>query len=47
RLQSSDVAKLALVIYLARVLGQFKDKLNDFMVVTKFMMVPVVIVCGL
>jgi cell division protein FtsW len=43
RLQSSDVAKLALVIYL----GQFKDKLNDFMVVTKFMMVPVVIVCGL
>jgi cell division protein FtsW len=29
RLQSSDVAKLALVIYLARVLGQFKDKLND------------------
>jgi cell division protein FtsW len=47
RLQSSDVAKLALVIYLARVLGQFKDKLNDFMLVTKFMMVPVVIVCGL
>ena len=28
------LAKLALVIYLARVLGQFKDKLNDFMVVT-------------
>jgi cell division protein FtsW len=47
RLQSSDVAKLALVIYLARVLGQFKDKLNDFMLVTRFMMVPVVIVCGL
>ena len=42
RIQSSDIAKVALVIYLARVLGQFKDKLNDFMLVTKFMMVPVV-----
>jgi cell division protein FtsW len=46
RLQSSDVAKLALVIYLARVLGQFNDKLNNFMLVTKYMMVPVAIVCG-
>jgi cell division protein FtsW len=47
RLQSSDIAKLALVIYLARVLSQFKDKLGNFMLVTKYMMVPVVIVCGL
>ena len=47
RLQSSDIAKLALVIYLARVLSQFKDKLGNFMLVTKYMMLPVVIVCGL
>jgi len=47
RIQSSDIAKLALVIYLARVLGQFRDKLNDFMLVTKYMMAPVVVVCGL
>jgi cell division protein FtsW len=47
RIQSSDIAKLTLVIYLARVLGQFQDKLDDFMLVTKYMMVPVVIVCGL
>jgi cell division protein FtsW len=47
RIQSSDIAKLTLVIYLARVLGQFKDKLNDFMLVTKYMMVPVAIVCTL
>jgi cell division protein FtsW len=47
RLQSSDVAKLAIVIYLARVLGQFHDKLDNFMLVTKYMMVPVAIICGL
>ncbi|TFG40899.1 MAG: hypothetical protein E4H43_05075 [Bacteroidia bacterium] len=47
RIQSSDIAKLTLVIYLARVLGQFKDKLNDFMLVTRYMMVPVALVCGL
>jgi cell division protein FtsW len=47
RIQSSDIAKLALVIYLARVLGQFQDKLDNFMLVTKYMMFPVVIVCAL
>lgn len=47
RLQSSDIAKFALVVYLARVLGQFKDNLKDFMLVTKYMMIPVAIVCGL
>jgi cell division protein FtsW len=47
RIQTSDIAKLALVIYLARILGQFKDNLNDFMLVTRYMMVPVSVVCGL
>jgi cell division protein FtsW len=47
RLQTSDVAKVALVIYLARALAQYQHELNDFMLVTKYFMVPVAIVCGL
>jgi cell division protein FtsW len=47
RLQTSDVAKVALVIYLARTLAKYQDKLDDFMLVTKFLIVPVAIVCAL
>jgi cell division protein FtsW len=47
RLQTSDVAKVALVIYLARALAQYQNELKDFMVVTKFLMVPIAVVCGL
>ena len=47
RLQTSDVAKVALVIYLARALAQYQNELNDFMVVTKFLMVPIAVICGL
>lgn len=47
RLQTSDVAKLALVIYLARTLSKYQNELNNFMLVTKFMMLPVAIVCSL
>lgn len=47
RLQTSDVAKVALVIYLARALTQYQNELKNFMVVTKFFMLPVAIVCGL
>ena len=47
RLQTSDVAKVALVIYLARSLALYHDKLKNFMVVSKFFMIPVAIVCGL
>jgi cell division protein FtsW len=47
RLQTSDVAKVALVIYLARELAQYQHELNNFMLVTKYIMVPVAVVCGL
>jgi cell division protein FtsW len=47
RLQTSDVAKVALVIYLARTLARYQDRLNDFMLVTKFLIVPTAIVCAL
>jgi len=46
-LQTSDVAKVALVIYLARCLSKYQDKLNDFMLVSKYFMFPVAIICGL
>ncbi len=47
RLQTSDVAKVALVIYLARALSQFNDELGNFMIVTKYLMLPIAVVCGL
>lgn len=47
RLQTSDLAKVALVIYLARVLAKYQNELNDFMLVTKVFVVPVGIVCAL
>jgi cell division protein FtsW len=47
RLQTSDVAKVALVIYLARTLSRYQDKLTDFMLVTKYMVGPTAIICGL
>jgi cell division protein FtsW len=47
RLQTSDIAKVTLVIYLARSLAKYHDELNNFMVVSKYFMVPVAIVCGL
>jgi cell division protein FtsW len=47
RLQTSDVAKVALVIYLARSLALYQDKLKNFIVVTKFFMAPILVVCAL
>ena len=47
RLQTSDIAKVALVIYLARSLAKYQKELNNFMLVTKYLMVPVAIICGL
>jgi cell division protein FtsW len=46
-LQTSDVAKVALVLYLARSLAKFQNELNDFMLVTKNFIFPVGIICGL
>ena len=47
RLQTSDIAKVALVIYLARSLAKYQKELNNFMMVTKYLMIPVAIICGL
>jgi len=47
RLQTSDVAKVALVLYLARTLAKYQNELDNFMLVTKYLMVPVAIICGL
>jgi cell division protein FtsW len=47
RLQTSDVAKLALVVYLARALSRFQDELKNFMTVSLYMMLPVAVVCAL
>jgi len=46
-LQTSDVAKVALVIYLARSLAKYQNELNDFMLVSKYFMLPVAVICGL
>ena len=47
RLQTSDVAKVALVLYLARTLAKYQDKLNNFMLATKYLFFPIAIVCSL
>jgi cell division protein FtsW len=46
-IQTSDVAKVALVLYLARSLAKFQNELNNFMLVTKNFIIPVGIICGL
>jgi cell division protein FtsW len=47
RLQTSDIAKVALVLYLARTLAKYQNELNNFMLVTKYFMIPIAIICGL
>jgi len=45
KLQTSDIAKVALVIYLARGLTIYQHELNNFRTVTIKLVVPVAIVC--
>jgi cell division protein FtsW len=47
RLQTSDLAKVALVIYLARTLAKYQNELNNFMLVTKYFMIPIALICAL
>jgi len=47
RLQTSDVAKVALVLYLARSLAKYQNELNNFMLVTKYFLAPIGIICAL
>ncbi|MEA1885622.1 MAG: FtsW/RodA/SpoVE family cell cycle protein [Bacteroidota bacterium] len=44
-IQTSDLAKVALIIYLARMLSQNQHHLKDFKLMTRIMIVPVAIVC--
>jgi cell division protein FtsW len=45
--QTSDFAKLALIIYLARVIGSKQDYIKDFQSAFVPIIVPVLIICGL
>lgn len=47
RLQTSDLAKVALVIFLARGLTVYQHELKNFRVVTVRLVAPVVLVCAL
>jgi cell division protein FtsW len=47
RLQTSDLAKVAIVIYLARALARYQDELSNFRLVSLYLMLPVAVVCGL
>jgi cell division protein FtsW len=46
-LQTSDVAKVALVLYLARALAKYQNDLDNFMLVSKIFMLPIAVICGL
>lgn len=46
-IQTSDLAKVALIIYLARSLTLYQNELNNFIHVTKYFMFPVTLICGL
>lgn len=45
--QTSDLAKLALIMYLARLLSKRQDQIKDFKEAFVPIMIPVMIVCGL
>jgi cell division protein FtsW len=45
--QASDLAKLTLIIYLARILTKKQDALHDFRSLFLPVMVPIIVVCGL
>jgi cell division protein FtsW len=46
-IQTSDVAKVALVIYLARALTLYQNELNNFVHVFNYFFIPIIIICGL
>ena len=45
--QTSDLAKLTLIMYLARLLSKKQDRIKDFKSAFVPMMIPVLIICGL
>ncbi len=47
RIQTSDVAKVSLVIYMARLLSRHQHELKDFKLMTRIFIVPIAIICAL
>lgn len=47
RIQTSDIAKVSLVIYIARTLAKYQGELNNFMLVSKYLILPAALICGL
>ena len=45
--QTSDFAKLALIVYVARILTVKQDQLKDFKVILKSILLPVSVICAL
>lgn len=45
--QTSDFAKLALIIYVARALTVYQEQLNDIKVIFKYILIPIGIICAL
>ncbi|HWY37864.1 MAG TPA: FtsW/RodA/SpoVE family cell cycle protein [Bacteroidia bacterium] len=45
--QTSDFAKLALIVYVARILTVKQDQLNDFKTILKSIVLPVSVICAL
>ncbi|HHU33941.1 MAG TPA: FtsW/RodA/SpoVE family cell cycle protein [Bacteroidetes bacterium] len=45
--QTSDIAKLALVIYLARALSHYQNELKDLHIVTVYLFMPIALICAL
>jgi cell division protein FtsW len=47
RIQTSDIAKVALVLYLARSLAKYQKELNNFLLVSKYFILPIGVICAL
>ena len=45
--QTSDLAKISLIIYLARMLSRKQNKLDDLKEVVKYFFIPVILMCAL
>ncbi|MBK21507.1 MAG: cell division protein FtsW [Flavobacteriales bacterium] len=45
--QTSDFAKISLIIYTARVLSRKQGDLHDFKVVLKYLFIPIIFICAL
>jgi cell division protein FtsW len=47
RVQTSEVAKVSLIIYFARMLSKYQNELRDFKLMTRVFIAPLAIICAL